>query len=164
VDFHMNISDDKTTWGPGPWQHEPDEADWVDRATGLKCRISRGPCGALCGYVAVPKDHPLFGHSYNPPDDYLDLSEDQKWWKIHVNRDKRYCLEGISVHGGLTYGGSWHDEPDSHYFGFDCAHAWDITPKLTYAGKSAANGGVYQDWNYVKEQVESLAKQLKAIK
>lgn len=57
-----------------------------------------------CGYVAVPKGHPLFGEGYD------DVSAD--------------------VHGGLTYaseGTETYPIPSADYwwFGFDCAHCDD---------------------------------------
>lgn len=56
---------DKTGWGPGPWNDEPDKRQWQDEATGLPCLIVRGPVGALCGYVGVPPDHPAYGLASN---------------------------------------------------------------------------------------------------
>ena len=62
-----------------------------------------------CGYVSVPKDHPL--NSVN----YLDID------------DKFYC------HGGLTFSSdkstterNYPIESDLHWFGFDCGHAEDF--------------------------------------
>lgn len=59
---------DKTTWGAGEWQDEPDKAQWVDDATGLDCLIVRGPGGAWCGYVGVPNTHPYFEKDYDDCD------------------------------------------------------------------------------------------------
>jgi hypothetical protein len=53
---------DKSTWGAGPWQSEPDEVRWIDEATNLPCWIRRSPVtGSLNGYVGVPRSHPAFG-------------------------------------------------------------------------------------------------------
>lgn len=52
---------DKSKWGDGPWQDEPDKKQWRDPETGLPCLIVRGPGGALCGYVGVPANSPAFG-------------------------------------------------------------------------------------------------------
>jgi hypothetical protein len=42
-----------------PWEDEPTEVDTTWIAHGLTCRIRRTPrTGALCGYVAIPEDHP----------------------------------------------------------------------------------------------------------
>lgn len=70
---------DKTTWGPGPWQTEPDKIQWQDMATGLACLAVRHPVhGHWCGYVGVPEGHPLFGKSYDD-------------------------AERFDVHGGITF-------------------------------------------------------------
>ena len=37
---------DKTTWGAGPWQDEPDKKQWRDE-TGFPCLIVRNNGGAL---------------------------------------------------------------------------------------------------------------------
>ncbi len=51
--------------GPGPWDDEPDKAQWVDPTTGLDCLIVRNKMASLCGYVGVPVDHPLHGLSHH---------------------------------------------------------------------------------------------------
>lgn len=59
--------------------------------------------GEANGYVGVPKDHPYWGKDYN-------------------------SIEGVSVHGGLTYGADHlpMNEPDGYWwFGFDTAHSGD---------------------------------------
>ena len=56
---------DKKTWGPGPWQDEPDKVQWIDKATDLDCLMVRGPSGSWCGYVGVIDGHPLFETAYN---------------------------------------------------------------------------------------------------
>lgn len=76
-------------------------------------KVSHGEQSWRCGYVGVPKDHPLFGEDYNKPN--------------------------VEVHGGLTYaaGESVISDllPGYWWFGFDCNHADDfINPKtLSYA-------------------------------
>jgi hypothetical protein len=55
---------DKSKWGLGDWQDEPDKMQWQDEATGLPCLIVRGPHGGLCGYVGVAPGHPLHGLDY----------------------------------------------------------------------------------------------------
>jgi hypothetical protein len=55
---------DKSEWARGPWDTEPDKAQWQDRATGLPCLIVRSRIGALFGYVGVLPGHPLHGVEY----------------------------------------------------------------------------------------------------
>jgi len=111
---------DKSGWGPGPWQDEPDKIQWPDAATGLPCMIRRNLFGIWCGYVGVPDGHPWFG----------------------VHRDD---IEA-AVHGGISFtapcltdGDEATDichvpdpgEPDQVWWvGFDCNHAWDFAPAM----------------------------------
>ena len=86
---------DKSTWGRGPWQQEPDKKQWVDAATGLPCLIVRNHGGALCGYVGVPPGHPWHGKAYSGP--CLKAEPCTETYCGH-------SPEGlIAVHGGLTF-------------------------------------------------------------
>lgn len=149
---------DKSTWGDGPWQSEPDKKQWQDEATGLPCLIVRSPSGALCGYVGVPKGHPNHGI------DYDDVE--------------------VEVHGGLTFAApcahskdeqqdvsrtichlpSAGEPDDVWWLGFDCAHAGDESPainsRLPAHLHMSFEGDTYKDLAYVTAQVQSLAKQL----
>ena len=158
---------DKTGWGEGPWNDEPDKVQWVDEATGLDCLIVRGSHGALCGYVGVPPEHPWHGHSHSRGIDGGGYFAD----------DCPCFL--IAVHGGLTY--SADDErilrdrgichvpaagrpKDVWWFGFDCTRYYDIAP-----GLSARMPGVwpprrwgasYRTVDYVRAECARLAEQL----
>lgn len=104
----------RSRWPDGPWNQEPDQIEWMDDDTGYKCVIRRNDFGSLCGYVAVPSTHPA--HGINAAD----------------FGDKLYC------HWGITW--SDYQDPiknidddgvsDLWWFGFDCSHAYDITPAL----------------------------------
>lgn len=152
----------KATWGDGPWRSEPDKAQWIDAETGLDCLIVRNRHGSLCGYVGVPEGHPNFAEDYDDVD--------------------------VNVHGGLTFSelclGVAADaeateichvpaagRPDHvWWFGFDCAHAFDLAPGMEALLRSVPNlpqreGDVrfhdtYRDWEYVVGEVRHLAKQL----
>jgi hypothetical protein len=138
---------DKSTWGSGPWQSEPDKVQWPDPATGLPCLIVRNYGGALCGYVGVSEGHPYFKKEYGDVD--------------------------VSVHGGLTYSGlcTGHichipepGEPDHVWWlGFDCGHFMDVSPAYLarHPEESVFSRGYYRDLTYVREQVTQLAAQLK---
>src|SRR5688572_8909803 len=78
---------DRTGWGPGPRDAEPDKIEWRDEATGYPCGALRAePSSGYCGgYIGVPKDHPVFGASYEP--------------------DRTGALDG---HGRLTFAGTGH--------------------------------------------------------
>lgn len=118
---------DKSTWGPGPWQSEPDKLQWKDEATGLACLIVRSDVsGSLCGYVGVPSTHPAYGLSYDGQphaefEAYLAASRDHM--RSAVGKSHEEFGEAISglperpavvpgagekvseltAHGGLTY-------------------------------------------------------------
>lgn len=150
-------------WGPGPWQSEPDRIEW--RSHGLPCLMRRTELGIWCGYVAVPPGHPLYGKDWS---------------------DER--VSELAAHGGITYASGCQGdichvpqegEPANvHWFGFDCAHAWDYTPGLErltrkaradiavrfpeLAGKALVRNNVYRDEAYVRGECESLAAQLRA--
>lgn len=140
---------DKSTWGEGDWQNEVDKCQWTDEATGLPCLIVRNHYGALCGYVGVTEGHPFFDISYEQTENYLN------------------------VHGGITFTGFCQKDNIEHgichipdpgqsdrvfWFGFDCAHYYDLTPaaRLPTWGQQT-----YRDIEYVQDQVRSLALQLK---
>jgi hypothetical protein len=136
---------DKTKWGHGPWQHEPDRIEW--RHLGLPCLIARNSGGGnLCGYVGVPPGHPWHGKDYSD-------------------------LDNVDVHGGLTYsrgcaevGAVCHvpapGEPDGIWWlGFDCAHSGDSRPGWADHFKFQEEYSVYRDVEYVRREVERLAEQ-----
>ena len=144
---------DKTGWGMGPWQDEPDKVQWRDESTGYPCLIVRAPSGALCGYVGVGYEHPAFGKHYDGVD--------------------------VSVHGGLTYSGECQEHEDEGagichvhpgagrvwWLGFDCAHYGDMTPQYDsqLLGALRHEGSTYKDQHYVAREVAELAEQLNAM-
>jgi hypothetical protein len=153
---------DKSEWGDGPWQVEPDKVVWVDEATGLDCMIHRGNSGALCGYVGVPNGHQWYGQHYD-----------------NINT----LGPGVDVHGGLTFSekcdetatedhGICHvPEPgrphDVWWLGFDCAHGMDVMPGLEARTRAVLSTytpsdlwrPTYKNYEYVRKEVESLARQ-----
>ena len=146
---------DKSKWGPGLWQDEPDKVQWIDEATDLDCLVVRNGGGALCGYVGVPPGHPLHGMDYDAVDDKTN----------------------IRVHGGLTFSDACQEhaeegrgvchvpEPgrpaDVWWLGFDCAHHGDLSPK--WDSEYAMFGGFYKDLGWVRSEVARLARQVAAV-
>lgn len=159
---------DKSAWGEGPWTAEPDRAEWEH--AGFPCLAVRGPdfSGHWCGYVAVPPGHPLHG--------------------------KRYDDESVNVdvHGGLTYAQACAGDichvpkpgapDDVWWFGFDCAHAGDLSPAMRakylhhgypfnsepydHVKAMAATDwsvDVYRTLDYVQAEANRLADQLAAV-
>lgn len=154
---------EKSAWGPGPWQDEPDKIQWLDEATGLPCLANRNDrIGHWCGYVGVPPGHPLYEVSYH----------------IHET--------DFEVHGCLTFSGHCDghichevepgEEDSIWWLGFDCGHAGDRSPGgldhldpglqffVALAGDSADEyGGTYKTLEYVKAECRKLATQLAAM-
>lgn len=134
---------DKSKWGSGPWQDEPDRVEFEH--LGFPCLIVRVPHGALCGYVAVPPGHPWHRRCYQTLDSEVD------------------------VHGGLTYssecaGDVCHQskpgEPDDVWWlGFDHAHWGDFVPGI----KSSRSQARYRTIDYVRDQCERLTLQAKRV-
>ena len=164
---------DKTTWGSGPWQSEPDKLQWQDEATGLPCLVVRNWRGNLCGYVGVPSSHPAHGKPYST-------------WNYDYDGNKLpttavvEAINNIEVHGGLTFAsgcGHGDDEStgvchvpaagepdDAHWFGFDCAHSWDLSPghAASYP-QFCCDDTEYRTLPYVQDECRELARQLAAL-
>jgi hypothetical protein len=139
---------DKTNWGAGPWQDEPDKIQYEDADTGLPCLITRSPhMGNLCGYVGIAEGHPFFGVEYTD----IDLVAHGD-----VNFSSFCQTDGSEAQRVCHVPGP--GEPDRvWWFGFDCAHAGsDMMPAIP----TPRHWGTYRDLPYVREQIKSLAAQL----
>lgn len=44
---------DRTGWGSGPWDNEPDRLEWKDEKTSMPCLMVRNDMGNWCGYVCT---------------------------------------------------------------------------------------------------------------
>lgn len=141
----------------GPWETEPDRLEWRDEATDKPCLIVRPTHGALCGYVAVGPESPLYECRYGEP-----------------------AIDGLDAHGGVTYTGYGdlvHHEihralqlSKMWWIGFDCAHATDYVPNpsrsiylflesLSHSTSASAN---YKTFDTVKGYVTALAASIQA--
>lgn len=139
---------DRTEFPRGPWDEEPDY--FFFRHEGTPCLVVRNSVlGHLCGYAGVYPDHELFGKNY------MDL----------YDGDGTYP----EVHGGLTYSDKCHPpvchvpdpgEQEVWWFGFDCAHAGDFSPK----GYDVLGDYLYRDFEYVKGHCRALADWLTSQK
>lgn len=182
---------DKSKWGRGPWDGEPDKKQWQDEVTGLPCLAVRNPSGGnWCGYVGIPKRHPLHGVGYSDEVPILGaLLEARKARPVGENPSFAVligCLSGdlkaspdvvFEVHGGLTFSGGCKEtddpsrficyvpdsgEPDDvWWFGFDCAHSGDVSPGYDRFFRDA--DAAYRTLAYVEGQVAELARQLKEV-
>ncbi len=152
----------KATWGDGPWQSEPDRAEWRDEATGLPClAVRHSSAGHWCGYVGVAPGHSWHGKDY---DQCTEPTPCDDTWCSHSAGSR------ADVHGGLTYAKACHGnvchvpapgEPDDvWWFGFDCAHSGDLSPAHTWA--RSREWEEYRDLDYVRGECARLAQQVKA--
>lgn len=124
---------------------------------GLKCVVLLLATGYRCGYVGVPKGHPLY------------------------NVDYMNCQSDFACHGGLTYAGggvnsSYPISSDLWWFGFDCTHwgdadDWNSTFKaFSEQSERIAEykairslcplGGEIRTTEFVENECKSLAEQL----
>lgn len=143
---------DKSDWGHGPWMAEPDKANWIDEESGLDCMIVRGPTGALCGYVGVPAEHPHY-----EDDDYFNIPVNVHGGVSFLD----HCAEGEDKEEGICHPEESAANRDVWWVGFDCAHAYDKMP-----GRENAfylDDAIYRTFDYVKDEVTHLARQLKEM-
>lgn len=133
---------DRSEWGTGEWDDEPDRVEWTDPVSGLPCVVMRNDAmGNWNGYVGVSPESPYHELEYT----YAVMCR-------------------MNVHGGLTFSGSLpgrahysKDTDNFWWFGFDCAHAYDAFPHA----KAYIHGDeVYRNLEYVKSECRSLARQL----
>jgi len=118
------------------------EKVWTTKA-GLLAAVIFQPMGHRCGYVQVSEAIEL------------DYDDD--------------LFDDIEVHGGLTFGDNL-NRFEGYWLGFDCAHVGDGYDKETfrkYYGKEfpyfyESTGCKVRDLNYVVDECESLAEQLKS--
>lgn len=151
-----------------PWEDEPRELSFTHAQ--LRCELRRNGMDCWCGYVAVPEGHPLHGVGAGVESPALLLAlEKRKGEPIGdspgmgimlallgggIKATPEICLR---VHGGITWDANHcaTGEPDGNWwFGFDCAHSGDLTPKYPHAGD------VYRDMAYARAETESLADQI----
>lgn len=151
---------DKSNWGPGPWQGEPDKVQWIDEETGLDCLAVRNGFGVWCGYVGVPPGHLLHGVSDGdlPPD-------------LDVHGGLNYaapCQEGRPEDRGICHVPAPGRAKDVWWFGFDCGRAGDLMPRVETARRELGRptpGEIkrklaYRALGYVRRECASLARQL----
>lgn len=152
--------------------------DWTTKA-GLRAVVLFIHGSHHCGYVALPKDHPLYGVSYSEKHPALRREALE-----HVPLGKRgilpvFCdaMKGESehvapdvffdVHGGITYadGGDGYpvDGADLWWFGYDCSHAGDLRQRDIGTDREDSDS-VFRDADYCEAECESLAAQLESVR
>lgn len=152
--------------------------DWIT-AAGLRSICIVNDSGYINGYVEVNKSSILAGSPYYfYTDDIVNSNfEEIKLFKQDINN--------IYVHGGITfaeYGDKNWLPTDNYWFGFDTSHSGDL-PNLNYVFNylkesdneilsktiNIALSNIYnsdytfKDLEYVSQECESLAEQLRSI-
>lgn len=136
---------DKTNWGRGPWDLEPDYVEFEH--CGFRCILKRFEhTGVWNGYVEVSDLHPWF----------------------HVGADE------ARVHGGVTWKGAVEgieQNPNCTFIGFDCAHGFDVIPAMESFMRAFTEPFIrafteynltpheYRTVEYATEQIKHLANQ-----
>jgi hypothetical protein len=97
---------DRSHWGKGEWDNEPDQLWWIDDKTQLACLVRRSLMGDFCGYVGVSEAH--FLHNIEPEPGLISHQ-----WTVTAGQ----------------LGAEGTDFPDDlWWFGFRCGQALDLTP------------------------------------
>lgn len=164
-----------------PWLDEP--TDIAFEHAGLQCVMHRkDTLFHWCGYIGIPKDHPLFGVGRSEESPVLGAALEQRL-EHPVGESPSFAVlmsllggsiggsPGVvfEVHGGITWDGPYpggHPEREAEglwWYGFDCAHAGDLSPRYALAAIGDFPGHQWRDQNYARRQTERLAEQLAAI-
>jgi hypothetical protein len=151
----------------GPWGDEPDGPVYFAHV-GYKCLLKRNDGFAWCGYVGVSVEHELFGKTC--------------WSSSQTNYSN--LIANFEVHGGVTFCDSA-SEIDAEnkmeglwLIGFDCSHAYDISPGYEAQIKEALgkvifpenlnrmfenSNCVYRDFEYARDETRRLAEQISGM-
>ena len=96
------------------------------------------------GFKCEAKRHPDLGHLCG----YITVGADHPWHAL------TYDEVDVCVHGGLTFSGKGK-------FGFDCAHAGDVVPKMQALKGGHYLGETYKGMGFVVGELIKLANQAK---
>ena len=135
-------------WGDNRTEREFEES-------GLQCCTRTHELGHRCGYVALPKGHPLFGVNLL---DLLDLDSE--------------ALDEVDVDGGVTFAKG---TDDMWILGWDAAHCWHIPDPTIMDEWHRRTHEEHPEWSYYEQnsymvdadmaekETRSLARQLAAM-
>lgn len=152
-----------------------DTLQWNDPATGLPCAARAiSFAGIWCGYVGVPPSHPWYRKHFNDIPDirvhgglsYSDeLPLEAQVAMVAETTAGAEVLDRPEIKGAGSTGNaaSTHAKQGNDHiwwFGFDCAHCFDVMPALGIAFPDST----YKDFNYIKEQCALLAAQLAEVR
>jgi len=139
------------------------EVDWTTESGLRAVAIMLDSPHHRCGYVGIPKDHPLYGVGYSDKSPALESCVesvengpvgDRGVMSIFLMAGRGVepsPADIFDVHGSLTYAGgeNYPVESDLWWFGFDCGHCDDSLATCTL--------------DYVRDHCEGLAQQLSTV-
>ena len=155
------------------------EADF--KHAGYRCVVMITSIGHRCGYVGIPKDHPLYRCGYFSEHPALKSSniETQDKGKrgivpLAIRTSLEICTPDVyfDVHGSITYSDSQPNYPVPHdklwWFGYDCNHYGDVPDIAAIADQSIRRHslnrqGIVRTRDYCINECISLARQLRAV-
>lgn len=133
---------DKTLWGDGPWQSEPDEFSGLYKKHiyyGL-----RNNQGCWCGYVLISDNNPLLKDCFNDEGSYMDIAIDVHQGVTYCNRKRRKDL----------------DQKKHIWVGFDCCHYDDHWPSTVARNKYLSDVAMNK---YLSDKLPSEATRLREL-
>lgn len=162
------------------------ERVWVTQSGLPAVALFNNLSGARCGYVGLPKEHPLHGASYNEPHKALIRPGHEEpigkrgiiplfCASMSSDPDRAMAPDVVfDVHGGITFSDKAYfikDEHDLWWFGFDCNHCDDAPSPEWIADRKRRHpdiahiydphpGQTHRDLAYVIAECESLAAQM----
>ena len=172
----------KAKWGDGPWGQEPDCVAWWDAHSGYPCALLRHPLqGHWRGYIGIPPSHRLFGYDAShfqqmqvhgavtfcnhslPPD--AQLKQEVRGTLVTTTDEAQKAVKSGQAHAPPS---PMHT-PNTFWVGVDFGHGGiDHLPGLGAIGGDSTiphpvrAGEPYRGLEYARNQVEHLARQLKA--
>lgn len=130
----------RASWTPGAWQDEPDIVEW--RAPGIPypLLIVRGRTGCLCGYVGLPKGHPLHGMWQGDRTRFT-------WSESPEEINAAFQCGGVYVPTG--------EPPTCWWLGFHCGAMHELMPAVPLPAEPVG-GRSYVSLDEVRTRVEEL--------
>ena len=138
----------------GPWLEEPDRVEFT--AYGFDCLLVRhADLFHWCGYVGITPKHPYMKKLKR--DEYQIGKTVRKYWDADDG--------DLEVHGGITYREACNGyichlsekEDKLFWLGFECAHAYDLSPGMELHRK------IVRELPGFPDEMKNMADQLKKL-
>lgn len=141
------------------------------------CIREHAGLGHLCGYIGLPPCHPWYGRHYDdiPASVHGGLTLSHHERMGHPAEIARLEARVADPHTAIRWfyeselaaekAGDGDPYPydtglDIWWIGFDCGHAWDISPKATFP--AFYSDATYKDEAYVRREIDKLLTQAAA--